>query len=269
MKDLSTTLRLVIIVMLLLSFAAIVRQSFVESSDEQRFEVAFNSEVESGAKPAPLPAKLNLYPSVPIVLPDLNDDYLFSRDRKFEKVEENMVRTDAGTDDLTEVTYVGSLIVGEVHKGLITYQEKSLAARRTAGSRRTASRITKSSGNTGHTNKQLTLGQNFMGYIVDKIEKDRIVFKKGDDVIEKFLHDPSKKRVVGGTVAKAASAKQARSVPKTVRRTAQRVPAQSTRRTVSSPSGATPSMDKLKSLRAERLLRLDPSLGVPGDPMRR
>jgi hypothetical protein len=130
-----------------------------------------------------------------------------------------------------------------------------------------------------------------MGYLVDKIEKDRIVFKKGDEVVEKFLYDPNKDRTGGGSAAKSQSAKPIRALPKTVGRAVQQIPARPpvsparnvprkspdarSRRVMPSPGTDTPSAAELRKQRSERLLGLDPSLGIPpspgipGDPLRR
>ncbi len=284
MKDLPTTLRVAILVALVISLAGILRQFVAEPAKGLRPEVSASSEGERAAKPPP--PEVLLYPPVPAVLPDLNDGYLFNSERKFEAVALDNAGGGNGTVDLAEVTYAGSLIVGEIHKALISYQEKIPVARSAGSNARQAARARRAAPKVVSKYKQLERGEKFMGYLVEKIEKDRIVFSQGDEVVEKFLYDPDKDRAVLGSMVKSQAV-----APTT--RAAQATPVQ---RTVSLPArnispktvdtkarGVMPASDsgthsaaaKLIKSRSERLLGLDPSLGlprsprIPGDPLRR
>lgn len=276
MKDLPITFRIAILVALVFSLAVIIGLLVVEPSEEYRREILASSDGESEDKPVS-PAKVVLYPPVPDVLTDLNEGYLFNIDRAFEEIESGSAPSSAV--DLTEVFYAGSLIIGEMHKGLITYQDKGPASRRPVSPKRGATQLRRPSVQAVYKHKQLALGEKFMGYNVDKIEKDRIVFKKDDDVVEKFLYDPSKQRGKVGAVAKPQSAK-----PRTVRSKAQQIPARSTANRVNSvaPKRVMPSSGNSAALlkaekkrRSELLLGFNPSLGistspgVSGDPLRR
>ncbi|MCK4839505.1 MAG: hypothetical protein KAS94_11945 [Desulfobulbaceae bacterium] len=285
MKDLPITSRIAILIGLLLSLAGLLRQIVVEPTGGLSPEVIARSEGESAEQPAP--PEVVLYPPVPAVLPDLNDGYLFNSERQFEELELDTARGGNGTVDLADVTYAGSLIVGEIYKGLIVYQEKVPVARSAARSSLRAARARKTAARAVSKYKQLDRGEKFMGYLVEKIEKDRIVFRQGDEVVEKFLYDPNKNRVA---LSPAAKSKAAKATPPATR-AAQRTPVQ---RTVSRPAPHTtkktadakarrmvPSSDtqpaaaRLIKSRSERLLGLDPSLslprspGIPGDPLRR
>jgi len=145
--------------------------------------------------------KMDLYPPVPEKMPDLNDGYIFNQDRQFEEEAFTVAgaggRGMGGSIDLNEVVYAGSLIVGNVRKALITYQEAIPARQRVANRRKRGqarkSRVQKQK---AYKHKQLDPGEDFMGYKVAKVEVDRIVFERGSEKIEKFLYDGSKDRVV-------------------------------------------------------------------------
>lgn len=284
MKDLPITSRIAILVGLVFTLAGILWQIVAGPAEGLRPEIVAISEGGNVAKPAPPQAVL--YPPVPAVLPELYDDYLFNSERNFEEVALDTIRGGSGTVDLAEVTYAGSLIVGEIYRGLIIYQEKSPVARRAASASRRAARTRKTAAKVVSKYKQLERGEKFMGYLVEKIEKDRIVFRKGDEVVEKFLYDPSKDRSASGSAAKSKATKAkttpaARRTP--VRRTVSRPARNITRTTANAKAGRVVSSDhdtqsaaaKLIKSRSERLLGLDPSLGmprspgIPGDPLRR
>lgn len=281
MKDLPTTLKIIILVALLLSLVIILGQFFVESTEALRFEATVDRAGESMEKSEALLPRPSLYPPVPPVLPNLNEGYLFSGERKFEKVELEAENSGSGAVDLAEVVYAGSLIVGEVHRALITYKEKGPASRRAVGP---INRMQKTSSAAGDKYKQLVIGENFMGYVVDKIEKDLIVFRKGDELVEKFLYDSKKVRAVGRPGTNASSASPVRALENTPEQPVQQIPSRRTviRSTPAAPERVAPasggeapaSVDVLRSMRSERLLELAPSLGMPapglsGDPMRR
>lgn len=143
--------------------------------------------------------EMDLYPPVPEMMPDLNDGYIFNQERQFE--EDDFAAAGAGggrpgaTIDLNEVVYAGSLIVGNIRKALITYQETAPVKKRVVN-RRKGGQARKSSAKKTFRHKQLDLGEDFMGYKVAKIETGRIVFERGSEKIEKFLYDGGKDRVV-------------------------------------------------------------------------
>ncbi len=274
-----------ILVALVLTLTGILRQFVAGPAEGLRPEVSTGAEGESAAKPT-FPEAV-LYPPVPAVLPDLNDGYLFNSERKFEAVAVDTAGGGNGAVDLDEVTYAGSLIVGEIYKALITYQEKSPVARSPASTARQAARTRRAAPKVVSKYKQLEQGAMFMGYLVEKIEKDRIVFSKGDEVVEKFLYDPDKDRTVPGSAAKSpGKAAATRAEPRTpVQRTVS-PPARNVspatavanaRRVVPESGHDTgqPAAAELIKSRSERLLGLDPSLGrlrspgLPGDPLRR
>jgi hypothetical protein len=112
--------------------------------------------------------------------------------------------------DLNEVVYSGSLIMGDIRKALITYQESTPAPQR-AKNRRTRTPARKRTTKKTYRHKQLDSGEVFMGYKVAKIESDRIVFERDSEKIEKFLFDGSKDRVV----VKSATRTKATKTPST------------------------------------------------------
>lgn len=191
MKDWPITYRIAVIAALLFCFSVILRQFFV-ANEGLPIEVAAMDELGDDAKPFQLQKK-ELYPPVPAVLPDLNENYLFNSERNFSE-NELEVGSATGSIDLAEVTYAGSLIVGEIRMALVTYKEKAAVAGRGAASRRPGAASRRTPAKNTEENRQLAVGNNFMGYIVDKIEKDRIVFKKGNEMVVKFLYDSGKDR---------------------------------------------------------------------------
>ena len=82
--------------------------------------------------------KMDIYPPVPPEMPDFNDGYLFNQERQFLEDESNGLVAGAGAlgpVDLNEIVYSGSLILGDVRKALITYQEATSVKPRVANRR--------------------------------------------------------------------------------------------------------------------------------------
>lgn len=144
--------------------------------------------------PGDEPGRFN--PPVVTPLPDVNKGYVFSEKREFAKeappAAGKSAQAEQGPDPLLSVLYSGSVIVGNLRRALVIYQEQPLeaAARRPSPGRGPA--VAAAQGVV--RNKQLHLGDSFLGYVVAAIEPDRIVFEKGDLKVEKFLHDRNKKR---------------------------------------------------------------------------
>lgn len=292
MKDLSTTVKIAIFAILVLCFAFIMGRLVVAPPGEPPLEVVSRDEGDAVEKTVAVPALVTLNPPVPAVLPDLNDGYLFNKERSFEEAGLGAADNGQGAIDLAEVSYEGSWIVGEVPKALIAYQEKSsVPARPAAVSRRGASRLQRSFAPAVLRHKQLALGGNFMGYVVMRIEKDRLVFKKGDEVVEKFLYGQKKIRTELGAAAPASPASPGVLPAEMVDKIGEQIPAPRPvtpernvpRKPVAGPAGRSTApaarvsapAARVRNLRNERLLGLDPSfgdpasMGAPGDPLRR
>ena len=274
MKDLPITLRMGILVSLVLSLLAILWQIVAEPTEVLHPAAIATNEEATTEKPVPPVAVF--YPPVPAVLPDLNEGYLFNSTRSFTEIESDLPGAASNLVDLSEVSYVGSLIVGDLHKGLIIYHEKIPARRQTSPTSRRAARQRKPVVKTVAKHKLLVLGEKFMGYIVEKIEKDRIVFKNGDEIVEKFLYDQNKKRVTVVSAAKSQAAKVAiraaqqapvqRSVSRSTQNIAKKAADVKVSRVAPQPI-TTPPPAKVIKKRSERLLGIaDPSLGLPGIP---
>ena len=157
------------------------------------------SEERQATKPQPAyPAEKNVifYPPVPLALPDLDKGYLFNEERMIEgaaggneggQEEED---TAALSVDMDTVFYAGSIIIGEVRKGLVTYPAPQAAALNRKITTRQAAPPARE-----RNYAQLAVGENFSGYEVIEVEPNRIVFRKGADTIEKMLNDPKKTRI--------------------------------------------------------------------------
>lgn len=154
---------------------------------------------------APMPQLKDLQPVVPGVLPDLKDGYLFNPARtlveeKPQPVVEEPVAPEiqpSGVDaSIDEVTYVGSIITDAFSQAIISYPggPKVKAPPKQLRSPR-SSRVKapqKSSGPEEHA--RLEIGDTLDGYEVAEILPDKLIFSKGEEKVEKLLHDPDKKR---------------------------------------------------------------------------
>jgi hypothetical protein len=269
----------VILVALLFFLSIILRQLFVGGGGLPIEEISLDEGI-GDSKPE-FPAK-DLYPPVPAVSPELSDNYLFNSERSFE--DDGVAAGPAnGAVDLAEVTFTGSLIVGQIRIGLITYQDDVAAAPGTPAATSRRGQVARRARTKSVTkNRQLAAGENFMGYSVEAIEKDRIVFKKGDEMIEKFLYDSGKDRSGVGEVIRSQPG-QTVTVPggRTVPPVPARQPADERHNNLR-PGNTEPAANNVPSnartirSRSELLRGLDPSLGAypspgggPGDPLRR
>lgn len=142
------------------------------------------------SKPEPAIKPIRFYPAPPAKLPDLNTGYLFNENRS-----QGGTAQQKGADgqqinvvDVKDVFYVGSIIVGETRKGLVSYP--------TAKKKSTASKAKRKTSSSNNEQVFLKLGDNLGGYEVTDVEPDKIVFKKGSDVVEKMLNDPDKQRMI-------------------------------------------------------------------------
>jgi len=85
------------------------------------------------------------YPAVPPALPDLNKGYLFNEERVLEGAGDaaGMEETGDGTDtlvvDMDTVFYAGSIIIGDIRKGLVTFPAAATPVRKTVRSAQTSS----------------------------------------------------------------------------------------------------------------------------------
>ncbi len=157
-------------------------------------------------------------PAVPESLPDVEKGYLFSEKRKVEKDaapgEAKPVAVEPGPEVLDSVTYTGSLIVGDLRRALVIFQEPTREVgpgnRRPVASRRPGAPPPPPPSVQGQPqNKQLIQGDRLLGYVVALIEPDRIIFEKGEQKVEKFLYDRNKKRlaaVIGRSEAPSGAA---------------------------------------------------------------
>jgi hypothetical protein len=189
-------LKLIAAIALSLSLIFLVKESVVAlRADNTPAPPA--SEGRQAKLQTPYPAGENMifYPPVPVALPDLNKGYLFNEERMIEGAAgENGGGTE---EDLTEpsvdmdtVFYAGSIIIGEMRKGLVMFPP----AKMPVPTRRTPTKQAPAPP-TERNYVQLGVGETFSGYNVVAVEPDRIVFQKGADTIEKILNDPKKTRI--------------------------------------------------------------------------
>lgn len=143
--------------------------------------------------------KISFYPSVPSPMPDLYDGYLFNEERHLadpeEKVEEDIA--EEGVDlDLDAVMYTGSIIIGNMVKGLITYPEPQQKIVKPRNYRNKSRKKTRLPLDKKRVSKTVQPGDVVGGFRISSIVPEKIVFIKGKEQIEKMLYDSEKKRIV-------------------------------------------------------------------------
>jgi hypothetical protein len=219
--------------------------------------------------------KMVFNPEVPSPLEDLNEGYIFLEAR--ELLESDFAAFNRGgkkdetpsvdTVDFDEVFYSGSIIIGELRKALVTYPTVQQNVKK--GARRGTAK-----GRGALKHEQLDQGGEFMGFLVESVEEDRIVFAKNGERVEKFLHDQNKARVVvKGSARKPATRPAARKAevraPSGAIRTSPTPPPGVSRRTVPAQPEVVTERSKpeppkdLPQRRSQRLLRsMMPDMGT-------
>ena len=144
--------------------------------------------------------KPEFYPEVPASLPDLRDGYLFNEERMLSAAEEEGgEEEDAGGEheeikvNMDDVMYVGSVIRGDVRKGLVAYPAQRKSPKTLDKIKRTKKKTLWTSRNQDYA--RLLVGESFSDYKVVEIEPDRIEFEKGGKRVVKLLNDPGKERI--------------------------------------------------------------------------
>ncbi|MBU0964759.1 MAG: hypothetical protein KKA54_00125 [Proteobacteria bacterium] len=192
-------LKLIAAIALSLSLIFLVKESVIALRTGDRLAPSASEGKQASKPQTAFPAEKNVifYPPVPVALPDFNKGYLFNEERMIESAAvDNGDATEEDstgpTVDMDTVFYAGSIIIGEVHKGLVTYPSPKAAAplNRKIPARKAAPPPVRE-----RNYAQLAVGESFSGYKVVEVEADRIVFQKGPDTIEKILNDPKKTRI--------------------------------------------------------------------------
>ncbi|MBU4262891.1 MAG: hypothetical protein KKC76_13630 [Proteobacteria bacterium] len=142
----------------------------------------------------PLAKEIRFYPSLPARLPDLSEGYLFNQERKIQSAEtqEDMAGDDTISIDVDEARYAGSLISGNMRKGLIRYPVATMPINRGARARVTNARRPPSA---KWSSRIVEEGETVSGYLVVSISPGALVFEKGGSQFEKKLYTPDKERV--------------------------------------------------------------------------
>ena len=145
------------------------------------------------------PEKPGFYPKVPASLPDLRDGYLFNEERMLALEEEGQEEEDLTGQheeikvNMDDVMYVGSLIRGDVRKGLVSYPAQRKKIKSLDKLKRTTKKTLWSPKNRDYA--RLLVGESFSDYKVVEVEADRIKFEKGGKTVIKLLNDPDKERI--------------------------------------------------------------------------
>ena len=153
-----------------------------------------------------MPAKIALQPVVPGIMPDLNHGYPFNAERHLEGEGEPGGVDAVGTGQLINVNvnklvYSGSIIGGNFRKAIVSFP----AAAAVGPKLKLLNRRMRAPAKLEHT--MLKEGDILGSYRVAAIFPDKIVFKRGEETLEKFLYDPDKKRSARVEQVRAAAPK--------------------------------------------------------------
>jgi|GEM_PF-2950421 len=199
-------IRALVVLALLLSSAAMMRGV---AHDWRQGSHSKEATAAKKAAPAPestaLPQAKPLQPPVPATLPNLKDGYLFNPERMLAgatppaKTDEQEKPIDTSllpglAAKINDVTYAGSLITKKIRRALIVYTEAGKGKTPSPAQPASKSSKAKPAGAGGKKHAQLELGDLLDGYTVAEIQPDKIIFSKGEETVEKMLHDPGKKR---------------------------------------------------------------------------
>ena len=141
---------------------------------------------------------VSFYPQVPAQLPDLNQGYLFNAERFLSGEEEETGAAEAELEetgpaiDMEKLFYSGSIIIGDIRKGLVVFEDPDFNLRQKETTRSAKAR-SKSTSKTKYA--QLAVNDQLGGFSVTEVEADHITFEKGGQSIEKMLHDSNKTRL--------------------------------------------------------------------------
>jgi hypothetical protein len=192
--------------------------------------------VEKKANPPKKYQKINFYPPVPSRLPNLREGYLFNQARYLEDPKKKKVAKDEADQpknpeiDFDALQYNGSIIIGDMAKGLIIYPEpKKPAATKKRVNRRSNSRKKKRGQKAKIIKKTVEVGDVIGSFHITHILADKIIFERGDKKIEKMLFDSDKKRIVIRKKRKKSKRSKKRTISKRKRVT------KSTRKSVRKP----------------------------------
>ena len=186
--------RLLITIGLVLSLVFLANGMITTLKTDPLATLAAKPEKQKRARKAPVSRATRFYPPPPPVLPNLNKDYIFNEERSLEGP--SVAKTPTGKQeirvDMNEVFYLGSVITDKYSKGIVSYPVSKAPTVPAAKGRRTTTRKPSKTGK----RKQVFLvpGDSLSGYQVTVVAADRIVFKKGSEVVEKLLNDPDKTR---------------------------------------------------------------------------
>ena len=198
-------IRIAVIIFLILSSVVLVRGAILSWQDPvlPALEIKADDKTTERVKPK----RIVFYPRPPAPLPDVLDGYLFNEERILarESAEESEgpIESDLLSIDMGKLLYTGSIIVGDVRKGMVSYSIADSTARTAAAtSRRSTTRSTRTGISVDDKTKRhivVEQGRNFAGYKVVAVEPERIVFEQDGEKIEKFLYDSSKKRIIASS----------------------------------------------------------------------
>ena len=141
---------------------------------------------------------VNLNPPIAQSQPDLNEGYLFNAERFLKSTESTDDQAQA--INMETIQYDGSIIVGDTHKALISFEigKPVNRAKRNTPQKRTRTLATTST----RQSKIITVDDKVAGYMVESIEPLVITFKRGTEKIKKELFAKEKSRTKTSRVKK-------------------------------------------------------------------
>ena len=192
-------MRFVVVIALFLSLI-ILGNGALQSWKE--IDIPAMREASEKKRPAALAERQNFVftPQVPALIPDLNTGYLFNAQRSITEEEAEEQAPDGSIEDgssqvnMDTLVYAGSIIVGDLRKGMISFSLKEEKLAPPARLRRGRPVPRRQAPKTAMENATVEEGEDFYGFKVSSVQPEKILFSKNGTNIEKPLYDPNKQR---------------------------------------------------------------------------
>lgn len=264
-------IRQVISIGLLFSLLFLIRGMAVTLKTDPLAELQeVKKQKKSRPKPMPAIKPIQFYPPLAAV-PDLTNGYIFNEERGVaaEKKQEGEGQQ-VSSVDVKDVFYVGSVIMGDMQKGIVSYpiSKKKI----------TGVRATQSAQKSSMEQVFLKPGDILGGYEVMDVQPDKIVFKKDSDIVEKMLNDPEKQRLTPpkptpkpgkSTIRKAVSSRTQTGRPGTTSRVTRSKStvttpgrARTTTQAAPRPESSSGSSPRSRRMTPEEMRELDREFGI-------
>jgi len=179
----------------------------------KKIEIPKMPDVSQKKKTSAAPERQNLAvnPQVPVLMPDLNTGYLFNAQRSITEQEGEEAASDESDVqgqsqvNMESLVYAGSIIIGDLRKGMVSFSLQEEAPTPTAPRRRGSPMVRRPAPKADMQYATVDEGDDFYGFKVASVQPDRIIFSKNGTNVEKMLYDPDKERTVAAAPNRPAS----------------------------------------------------------------